>query len=61
MTTAIIEITAHVKFTYDENRNNLEDAAGCATDLFLNPNYHSIANGVKLQSHEIMNQEFEKL
>lgn len=61
MTTAVIEITARVKFTYDENRNNLEDAAGCAADLFLNPNYHSIENGVQLQSHEIMNKEFEKL
>ena len=57
MKTASMEVKFRITFRYDENRNDEESAAGIATDLFLNPCYTSIADGVCLLNHEIIEQE----
>ena len=41
-----IEVTA--VFEYDETKTTLEEAKETATCLAMNPNYHTVEQGVKL-------------
>lgn len=56
---AVININMRVQFDYDETRHDLQEASEFAKDLAINPNYHTIEEGVQLTDHEISDSEVD--
>lgn len=56
---AVININLRVQFDYDETRHDMKEAGEYAKDLAINPNYHTIEEGVQLTDHEISDVEVD--
>ena len=53
MKQASISVTLRVNFSYDENRTPIGEAIYHARELAIKPCFHSIVEGVSLQSVNI--------
>lgn len=49
-------VTVKIQFRYDEERTNLHDAMNIAEHLAVNPNFHTIEEGVELIRVQTCNQ-----